>query len=451
METKGRKYEKLFQQDSVWKAIFSMAIPALLTIVIMIFYNMADMFFIAQLGDTAKVASVSIISPVFNIIMALATMIGVGGSAMIAGAFGAGDQEKAKNISSLCFYSAMILGAVTTVLLFALQKPLLTMLGTKPDMWADSRTYLLILSCGTVFMLISSAMGMLLRAEGAVKEGMYGNLAGTITNIILDPLFILVFGWGVAGVAVATVIGNIVSTSYYIWFVKRRAAVLSLEPRHALAEPREILPVMALGLPNAASTVLSGFASTFANNLLAQHGTDAIAAAAAAGKASMLISMVQMGICMGVQPMMAYCYGARNLPRLKETLKKTGLLTACIGIVTMLICFIFRGPIISLFLKEPTVANMGQHYMLYVMAGAPFLGLVYISTNFLQATKKAASAIIVSLLRQGLLLIPLLFLLHALFGFYGLATAHMAADMAAAVIATIIFIVQYKRTARELS
>ena len=444
-------YEQLFRDQPVWKSIFAMAVPSLLTIVIMIFYNMADMFFIAQLGDTAKVASVSIISPVFNIIMALATMIGVGGSAVIANAFGSGDTEKAKNISSLCYYSAVALGAVVTVLLFIFHMPLLRLLGTKPEMMADSRTYLLVLSCGTVFMLISSAMGMLVRAEGAVKEGMYGNLAGTLTNIALDPLFILGFGWGVAGAAVATVIGNMVSACFYIFFVKRRAAVISLALRRAFVMPREIGPILALGLPNAASTILSGFASTFSNNLLSQHGTDAIAAAAAAGKAGMLISMVQMGICMGVQPLMAYNYGSRNLPRLKEVLRKTALLTGCIGLSTLALCFALRGGIIALFLKDAAVARMGERYMLYVMAGAPFLGLVYISTNFLQATKKARSAILVSLLRQGLLLIPLLILMHALFGFYGLAAAHMAADMGAAVIAVIIFLYEYHKTKKALT
>lgn len=300
MNSQNKNYEKLFKDQPVWRSIITMAVPSLLTIVIMIFYNLADMFFIARLGSTAKVASVSIISPVFNIIMALATMIGVGGSTVIANAFGSGDMEKAKNISSLCFYSAIALGIVVTVLLFSFQTPLLYLLGTKPEMMKDSRTYLLVLSCGTVFMLISSAMGMLIRAEGAVKEGMYGNLAGTLSNIALDPLFILAFGWGVAGAAVATVIGNIVSTCFYILFVKRRATVISIDPKRGFIMTRELLPIMALGLPNAASTVLSGFASTFSNNLLSQHGTDAIAAAAAAGKAGMLISMVQMGICMGV-------------------------------------------------------------------------------------------------------------------------------------------------------
>lgn len=440
------KYEKLFKEQSVWRSIFSMAIPSLLTIIIMIFYNMADMFFIAQLGNTAKVASVSIISPVFNIIMALATMIGVGGSAVIANAFGAGDKEKAKNTASLCFYSATSLGVVVTILLFLFQTPLLRLLGTKPEMWEDSRIYLRVLACGTVFMLISSAMGMLVRSEGAVKEGMFGNLAGTVTNIILDPLFILVFGWGVAGAAIATVIGNMVSSGYYVIFVKKHAAVISLDPKRALIQPREIIPIMGLGLPNAASTVLSGFASTFSNNLLSQHGTNAIAAAAAAGKASMLISMVQMGICMGVQPLMAYNYGSGNYARLKEVLQKTALLTGCIGIGTMIICFIFRNFVISLFLKESAAAAMGAQYMLYVMAGAPFLGMVYISTNYLQATKKARSAITVSLLRQGLLLIPLMYLLHALFGFTGLAAAHTASDILSAAIAMVIFLHEYRKT-----
>ena len=152
MHEKRGQYEALFRDQPVWKSIFALAVPSLLTILIMIFYNMADMFFIARLGDTVKVASVSIVTPVFSTIMALSTMIGVGGSATIAGAFDRGDSERAGNVSSLCFYSA--------ALLLIFQNPLLRLLGTKPEMMEDSRTYLQVLACGTVFMLISSAMGM---------------------------------------------------------------------------------------------------------------------------------------------------------------------------------------------------------------------------------------------------------------------------------------------------
>jgi len=177
---KNSGYEKVFQDASVWRSIFRMAVPSLLTIVIMIFYNMADTFFIAQLGNYTKVASVSIVTPVFSMIMALSTMIGAGGSAVIAGDIGADNREKAMNDSSTCFYAAVILGIVLSACLLMFPDPLLRMLGTKPEMWNDSAAYLRILSCGTIFMLIPSAMGMIVRAEGAVKEGLIGNMSGTV-------------------------------------------------------------------------------------------------------------------------------------------------------------------------------------------------------------------------------------------------------------------------------
>ena len=189
------KHEKLFRDQPVWQSIAVLTVPALLSILVMIFYNMADTFFIAQLGDTAKVASVSIVSPVFSIIMALGTMLGIGASTVISVAFGAQDAEKAKNAASVCFYFGIALGAVVTILLLVFTDPLLRFLGTQPEMWDDAKQYLRVLALGTVLMLTASTTSALIRAEGAVKEGMIGNLAGMVTNILLDPLFILVFGW----------------------------------------------------------------------------------------------------------------------------------------------------------------------------------------------------------------------------------------------------------------
>lgn len=443
------KHENLFRDKPVWRSIAALAIPSLLSILVMILYNVADTFFIAQLGDTAKVASVSIVSPVFSIIMALGTMLGVGASTVISVAFGARDSEKAKNASSLCFYFGIALSVVVTVLLLCFTDPLLRFLGTQPEMWDDSALYLRILALGTVFMLTSSTSSSLIRAEGAVREGMVGYMAGTVTNIVLDPLFILVFGWGVAGAAVATVLGNLVATVFYILYIKKHAAVVSLDPKRALAAPALLGSILALGVPNAVSTLLSGFASTFSNRLLSGHGTDAIAAMSAAGKASLLISMVQMGICMGVQPLLAYNYGAKNTKRLKESLQKTGLLTVIVGLGAAALCFTFRHWVIGLFLKEEAVAAMGEGMILWLIAGAPFLGFVYLSTNYLQATKKAGAAIVVSLLRQGLLLIPLLYLFHGLFGLTGIAASHLATDALAAGLSMVLFAVYYRKMRRE--
>ncbi len=449
MDDKATKNERLFRDQPVWKAIAALAVPSLLSILVMIFYNLADTFFIAQLGDTAKVAAVSIVSPVFSIIMALGTMLGVGAGTLLSIAFGAGETDKAKNTASLCFYSGVVLSVLLTVLLLCFSAPLLRFLGTQPEMWEDAETYLRILALGTVFMIGSHTLASLIRSEGAVREGLRGYMAGTVTNIVLDPVFILVFRWGVAGAAVATVLGNIVSALLYLLHIRRHATVVSLDPKRALTDIKALGQILALGVPNAVSTLLSGFASTFSNQLLSTHGTDAIAAMSAAGKSSMLISMVQMGICMGMQPLLAYNYGARDYERLKEVLRKTALLTVLVGLGAAALCYYFRSWVIGLFLKEAGVAALGERLILWLIAGSPFLGFVYLSTNYLQATKRASAAILVSLLRQGLLLIPLLYGFHWLFGLTGIAAAHLATDIGAAVLAMIVFAVHYRRMRRE--
>lgn len=449
MDDKATKNERLFREAPVWKAIAALAVPSLLSILVMIFYNLADTFFIAQLGDTAKVAAVSIVSPVFSIIMALGTMLGVGAGTLLSIAFGAGETDKAKNTASLCFYSGVVLSVLLTVLLLCFSAPLLRFLGTQPEMWEDAQVYLRILALGTVFMIGSHTLASLIRSEGAVREGLRGYMAGTVTNIVLDPVFILVFRWGVAGAAVATVLGNIVSALLYLLHIRRHATVVSLDPKRALTDIKALGQILALGVPNAVSTLLSGFASTFSNQLLSTHGTDAIAAMSAAGKSSMLISMVQMGICMGVQPLLAYNYGARDYGRLREALRKTALLTVLVGLGAAALCYYFRSWVIGLFLKEAGVAALGESLILWLIAGSPFLGFVYLSTNYLQATRKASAAILVSLLRQGLLLIPLLYGFHWLFGLTGIAAAHFATDLGAAALAMIVFAAHYQRMRRE--
>ena len=157
-----------------------------------------------------------------------------------------------------------------------------------------------------------------------------------------------------------------------------------------------------------------------------------------------------MGICMGVQPLMAYNYGAKNQARLKESLQKTALLTVLVGLTATAVCFFFRRWVIGLFLKEEAVAALGERMILWLIAGAPFLGFVYLSTNFLQATKRAGAAIVVSLLRQGLILIPLLYLFHALFGLYGIAASHLATDVLVAALSMLIFVIYYRRMRKEL-
>ena len=439
------KNEALFKDKPVWSAIFSLAVPSCITILIMVIYNMADMFFVGMLGDTAQVAAVSVVGPVFSLVMAAATMLGIGGCSVIASAIGAGKKEEAKTYSSLCCMTSVLFGIFCAVVMLSATDPILKILGANEEIMAPARAYMRALALGAPFMLFSTAFASILRAEGAIKEGLIGNMVGTVLNIILDPIFILILHQGVTGAAVATAIGNVVSSGYYLSYILKKASVLSVTPGYAMKNPVALFHIMGVGLPNGISSLLSGFASTFSNQLLSGYGTNAIAAMAAAGKATMLIAMIQMGICMGVQPLMAYNYGAGNQKRLKEVLKKLGILTFVFGVVVTAGCFFARHTLIGLFLKDAKAAAMGENLVIFLVIASPIIGFYYLSTSFLQACGSAIPATIISVLRQGGILIPSLYLMEYLLGFTGIAAAHTIADFLSVGIAVAICIWQYSK------
>lgn len=267
------KNEALFRTGSVWRAIFTMAVPSVVIIFVMFLYNIADMFFIGCLGDTVQVAAVSVVGPVFSILAAAATMLGAGGCTIIARCFGAGEVGKGRVYSSLCCWAGTLLGVLVCAALLLSGMPLLQMLGSTPETTAYALQYLRVLAVGAPFLILANTAAMLLRAEGAVKDGLIGNLLGTITNLLLDPLFILVFRWGVTGAAAASVLGNVVATGFYMLYIIRKGTVLTVDPRFALQKPAALGEILAIGLPNGIGSLLSGFASTFSNRLLSAYGT----------------------------------------------------------------------------------------------------------------------------------------------------------------------------------
>ncbi len=439
------KNETLFRTGSVWRAIFTMAVPSVIIIFVMFLYNIADMFFIGCLGDTAQVAAVSVVGPVFSILSAVATMLGAGGSAIIARCFGAKEIEQGRIYSSLCFWAGVVLGVLVCAALLTGGAPLLQTLGSTPETTPYALQYLRILAVGAPFLILSNMMAMLVRTEGAVKNGLIGNLLGTIVNLVLDPLFILVFGWGVSGAAAASVLGNAAATGFYLFYIVRKGTVLTLDPRPALQKPAALGEIFAIGLPNGISSLLAGFASTFSNRLLSTYGTAAIAAMAAAGKTTMLISMIAMALCMGCQPLLAYSYGAGDTKRLRLLLKDIALLTIVFGLAAGFASFAGRRQLIGMFIKEPAAAALGEQLVLWLVLGSPVIGLTYLATNLLQSVNKASAAVVLSLLRQGLLLLPLLYGMNLLWGVPGIAAAHFVADAGSALIAVAMLVHFWRR------
>lgn len=303
-------------QKSVWRSIFSLCVPTLVSIVVMMLYNMADMYFVGWLDDYAQVAAVSLAGPVFSVLMGISTMIGNGGCTKIAQALGADDLERVRSDSALCVWASVISGAVFAVVCVLFCDPLLRLLGANAEMWDPTKSYVLIMALGAPIVLLNHSLGGALRGEGEITAGLVGGMVSTVSNIILDPIFILVLKLGVGGAAAATVLGNTIALGYYMVYKAKShgRCIIELRPRYA-RDLRALGAILALGLPNAISSVLSGFAGTFSNRLLVGYGTQAVAAMGAAGKASMVVTMVQMGVCMGVQPLLAYCCGGQVLPQ----------------------------------------------------------------------------------------------------------------------------------------
>lgn len=443
--------ETLFRDKPIWNAIFSLVVPSVITILIMVIYNMADMVFIGMLGEDTQVAAIAVVGPVFSLANAVATMLGAGGCAVIARFLGAKERENARTVGSLCVWGAIAFGILFTASMLMAMNSILRYLGATEDMMGFSAAYMRTLSIGSCLMLFSVVMASVVRAEGMVLPGMLSNLAGTVTNIVLDPVFILVLNMGVVGAAVATVIGNAVASILLVFFIRKKSGILTFSPIPALRRPGLLLHTAAVGLPNGISSVLSGFASTFSNQILSVYGSGVIAAMAAAGRGTMVITMIQMGICIGVSPLVAYNYGAKNTARIKEILIKTAILTVCFGLVSTAGCYIGRNTLIGLFLKDAANAEIAGKMMFWLLIASPLLGFYYLSSNFLQAAGNAFLATLISVLRQGALLIPCLYIMHAIFGLTGVAAAHTVSDVVAVIIAVALLFVQYGKLKKSVN
>ena len=223
--------KELMGSLKVSKAVAKMAIPSVISSLVTVVYNMADTFFVGQTNDPLQVAAVSLTNPIFILFMAFANMFGMGGSAVASMAMGEKKEERAKNASAFVAYASFFVGIVFAASLLLFMRPLLTLFGADAQTYALARGYTLHISYGAPFIIWSAAASFVVRADGASREAMIGSMIGTITNIVLDPVFISGLVMGAAGAAIATTIGNILACLYYLWYFMKKSRCLSIAPK----------------------------------------------------------------------------------------------------------------------------------------------------------------------------------------------------------------------------
>lgn len=435
----GMNHNKdLFENAPVGKAVAVMAVPTMISMLVVVIYNMADTFFIGQTGDPMQVAAVSLATPVFMVFMALGNLFGIGGSSAISRALGEKKLDRARHISSFCCYGSLGLGVGMAAGFLIGMDGILTLIGASENTIGYARNYLSYIAFGGPFIMFGTAFGNILRGEGASKESMIGNMIGTVINIVLDPIMILVLGWGVAGAAIATVIGNMAASAFYLQYFLRKKSSLSIHIKDFRMGERIAVSVASIGIPASLNNILMSCANIVLNHVLAGYGDTPVAAMGVAMKANMLVVLLQIGLCAGIQPLIGYNYGARNKKRLMKVFWFTGACAVGMGTLLTVFMVIAREGIIHAFIDDSAVIGYGIQMVIALQISGPVIGILFLCINVLQGMGKALPSLILTICRQGLVFIPLVFLLNQILGLDGVIYAQPAADFVSIVLSSLL-------------
>lgn len=432
---------QMFEGEKISKIVFKNSVPALIAMVMVMVYNLADTFFLGLTGNDLQVTAVSYATPLFMIFMSLGTLFGVGGTSVISRAIGAGDRERAKKASSFCMWSCVVIGVVAMAVLWIFLDDVCLMLGAK-ESFDLTREYLLItIGCG-VFSLISNCFSNVLRAEGEPMKAMTGTVMGNLLNIILDPIMILGLGWGVAGAAIATVIGNVIAALYYIlWFLRGRSS-LSISPKYFSMKDGIFSGVMAVGLSASLANLFSSVSAILVNTRLSNfdNGDLLVAGFGVTSKITMIVTLIAIGIGSGVQPFFGYCFGAKKKGRLISGIKFSSVFATVFCAVIAVLCFIFAEPIVKIFLTDERALSAGMHFTRILMSTGWLIGVFIVCQNALQAFGAAAPALLAIVFRQGIIFVPAMFIMEAVIGVDGLMWAQPVADLLSLIFIAIMLI-----------
>lgn len=448
-----RDNTRIFEDYSVPKAVAVMALPSMLSMLINIVYNLADTFFVGQTGDSNQVAAVSVSMPLFMLFIGLGNLFGVGGCAFISRSLGEGRTDRVKKISSFCIYTSIAAGVIIGVIYFVFNSPLLYLVGASDNTIDFAKDYLKWVSFGAPFSVLSITVSNMVRGEGAAKTSMFGTVLGQLVNVVLDPIFILdsgdkLFGitlpfglnMGVAGAAIATVIGNVCSVLFFLIYFLRGKSILSITPKRYTVKNGIAKGVISVGLPACINNLLMSLSNIIVNIVLVGYGDNAVAAMGVAMKANMLVVMLQIGLGQGVQPLIGYCYGAKNYSRMRKCMRFSIACNVVIGTVMMVFYLVFRENAISMFINNDEVIELGVKMLTALMTSGPVIGIMFVFNFAFQGMGKGWQSMVLSIGRQGLVFIPLLFIMRAFIGLNGIIWVQPTADIVCVVMSILMFI-----------
>lgn len=447
--TKEEKYKQMIETP-VEKLIPKLAVPTIISMLVTSIYNMADTFFVSQIGTSAS-GAVGVMFSAMAMIQAIGFTLGMGSGNNISRALGNRDEKAASIFAATAFYTAGIIGILIAVFGTIYSEELVYFLGATETIAPYAQDYAKYILFAAPFMLTSFVMNNILRAQGNAMFAMIGITAGGVLNIILDPILIFVFDMGISGAAIATMVSQMISFGILLYQSNAHDDCIKIQISRFRPKPSIYGHILHAGIPSFCRQGLASVAAVVLNYAAGPYGDAAIAAMSIVTRFMMFINSSLIGFGQGFQPVCGFSYGAKRYDRVLEAYWFCVKVAVAMLTVFGIVAFIFSRPIITAFRREDLqVIEIGTLALRLQLLTMPLQAWVIMINMLTQSIGYGFRASIVSMGRQGLFLIPSLLILPQMFGLRGLQIAQPIADVLTCILGTVI-VVGVLKELKELS
>ncbi|MCM1569215.1 MAG: MATE family efflux transporter [Roseburia sp.] len=402
----------------VGKLLMSLALPAIAAQLVNLLYNMVDRIYIGHIPETGALAltGLGVALPVITLISAFAALIGFGGAPRAAIAMGQEDMEEAEKILGNCVFTLCILAGILTLFFSLFAEPVLYAFGASEDTIFYAKPYIRIYVLGTVFVQITTGLNAFITSQGFAATGMKTVMIGAGLNLVLDPIFIYGFSMGVQGAALATILSQAVSAVWVLAFLGGKKATLRIRKKNLGFSPRIMLPVLALGISPFIMQSTESLLSVCFNTSLQRYGGDIAVGAMTILSSVMNFSMMPLqGLAQGMQPIVSFNYGAKNMDRVRQAFRLTLTVCLCYSMLLWSGAMLFPKTLASIFASEQEMIDYSARMMRIYLGAAGIFGAQIACQQTFVALGKAVQSLFLAVLRKIILLIPLIYILPCFF------------------------------------
>lgn len=438
----------VFEDVPVKQAVLRQIVPAIASQMIALIYNLADTYFVGMLGDPRQTAAVTVVAPAFVMLTALSNLFGVGGASLMARSLGRKEGEKARQVSAISFYGGLASSFVFSLVFGILASPVLRLCGATESTYELAFGYAKwVILLGSPAVILNTLCANLVRAEGSAVHASLGVSLGGLINILLDPFFVLpqFMGYGAVGAGMATAIANLIAAVYFIVYIlaRRRTTAVSLHPKYLRFAGEHLRGILAVGIPSAVQYALTVVAIAAQSKFVSRYGTEAVAGLGIVKKLDQLPLYFSIGVSNGLLPLLAYNHAAKNRERQKRAFWFGCRISLGFSLLCLVIYEIFAPFLVGLFIGDAVTREYGAAFLRIMVTAMPMMALCYPMIIQFQAMGRVKESLICSLLRKGMLDIPLLFLMDRALPLYGCMMVQPMVDTTSLLIA-LLFIKTYK-------